>query len=152
MLRKIKVLALFLIIAFSVQAQSFFSPLPKAKPTINRPGVARQVETKPADMTAFRPIVNVASYLLGSSENALLSGGGISYQKLTFNESTGKWSSVWSINALAWGKVALNGTPDTKNFLYGLAVGVFNNLVLVGAATDGKKIYPTAGFGINLNN
>lgn len=152
MLQKIKLLAFFLILYCATQAQSFFTPLPKAKPTIARPGVARQTATTTADMTAFRPVINVASYLLGSSENALLSGGGVSYQKLTYNESTGKWSSVWSINALAWGKVALNGTPDTKNFLYGLAVGAFNNLILVGAATDGKKIYPTAGFGINLNN
>ena len=149
MLQKIKLLVLFLTVGFSIQAQSFFKPLPKA--TITRPGVARQTATTP-DMTAFRPVINVASYLIGSSENALLSGGGVSYQRLTFNESTGKWTSVWSINALAWGKVALNGTPDTKNFLYGLAVGAFNNLILVGAATDGKKIYPTAGFGINLNN
>jgi hypothetical protein len=151
MIQKIKLLAFFLILAGSTQAQSFFSPLPK-KTVITKSAVGRQVETKPADMTAFRPVINVASYLIGSTENALLSGGGVSYQKLTYNESTGKWTSVWSINALAWGKVALNGTPDTKNFLYGLAVGAFNNLILVGAATDGKKIYPTAGFGINLNN
>ena len=136
--------------SFCAKSQSFFKPLSKPKGPVGKQGVVKATATP--DITAFRPVVNVASYLIGSSENALLSGGGISYQKLTFNETTGKWSSVWSINALAWGKVALNGTPDTKNFLYGLAVGFFNNLVLVGAATDGKKFYPTAGFGISLNN
>jgi hypothetical protein len=144
---KINLIASLLMIGLSIQAQSFFKPLPK-KAIITKSAANA---TTP-DMLAFRPVINVASYLIGSSENALLSGGGVSYQKLTYNEESGKWTSVWSINALAWGKVALNGTPDTKNFLYGLAVGAFNNLVLVGAATDGKKIYPTAGFGINLNN
>ena len=148
-----KFIFILILIGFSLcaKSQSFFKPLSKPKGTVGKQGVVKQAATTP-DITAFRPVVNVASYLIGSSENALLSGGGISYQKLTFNETTGKWSSVWSINALAWGKVALNGTPDTKNFLYGLAVGFFNNLVLVGAATDGKKFYPTAGFGISLNN
>ena len=146
-----KLIFILILIGFSLcaKSQSFFKPL--SKPKAGKQGVVKQAAATP-DITAFRPVVNVASYLIGSSENALLSGGGISYQKLTFNETTGKWSSVWSINALAWGKVALNGTPDTKNFLYGLAVGFFNNLVLVGAATDGKKFYPTAGFGISLNN
>jgi hypothetical protein len=147
MRQKIKLLAFFLIIACSIQAQSFFSPLPKPK-------VARQITGTAADpsQNVFRPIVNVASYLIGSTESALLTGGGISYQHLQFNSSTGKWSSVWSINALAWGKVGVSGESDTKNFLYGIAGGFLNNLVMIGAATDGKKIYPTAGFGINLNN
>jgi hypothetical protein len=148
-----KIIFFFILVAFAhcARSQSFFSPLPKGKSTAARSIMAGQDVVEPTQ-TAFRPIVNVGSYLIGSPDNALLTGGGISYQKLQFNSATGKWTALWSINALAWGKVQLNGTSDTGTFLYGLAGGFLNNLVIVGAATDGKKLYATAGFGINLNN
>lgn len=149
MLSKINLIIALLVISCAVNAQSVFAPLPKPKTNVARITAGQAAEPT---QNAFRPVANIGSYLIGSAENALLTGAGISYQHLQYNSATQKWSAVWSINALAWGKVGINGTPDSKTFLYGLAGGFLNNLIMVGAATDGKKIFATAGFGINFNN
>ncbi len=50
-------------------------------------------------------------------------------------------------------KAPLDPTITNPNaFAYGLAGGIFNNLLLIGVATDGKNVFGTIGIGISLNN
>lgn len=145
MYKQIKLILLLSILAFSVHAQNFFKPL--EKPTVHH-SVIPQAVAAPQVQNAFRPVANIASYAI--PDNALMTGAGISYQHLQWNAESEKWTSVWSINALAWYKSSLAGDPNA--FAYGVAGGVFNNIIMLGAATDGHKVFATVGIGINLNN
>jgi len=144
---KLFLLAVSFVFATSCSAQSFFKPIPK--PWQKKIGDAFSLASDSL-MNAFRPIVNVASFGLPGSVG--LSGAGVSYQHLKFDLTSGKWNAIWSVNALAWYKVNLDGSVNNQSFAYGVAGGVFNNLLLVGAAYDGKKVFATVGVGISLNN
>lgn len=142
-------IVLFLSVS-ACSAQSFFRPIPK-------PGhsFTDKLSLAPGDsvINAFRPVVNMASFGLGSPGGAALTGAGVSYQHLSYSAATGKWTAIWSINALAWYKTPVDpSVPNPNAFAYGLAGGFFNNLILVGGAYDGKNIFATLGIGISLNN
>lgn len=143
----------FLAVGATASAQSFFKrlPAPNSKSfSITSDRAGNIVITEPVStMNAFRPIVNVASY--GVPGNTALSGAGISYQHLKFDETSQKWNAVWSINGLAWYSVPLSGNENNR-VAYGIAGGLMNNLLLVGVAYDGTKFLGTVGIGISLNN
>lgn len=144
------ILILMLLVASSVaRSQSFFKPL--QKPQIHRYSLSL-TDSSAAPITSenlFRPLVNIGSYSIPG--NSLLTGAGVSFSHLKFDSLSQKWNAQYSLNALAWYLSPLNGNNSTA-FAYGLAGGFFNNLILVGVATDGKKVYGTIGFGINFNN
>jgi len=127
--------------------QSFFKALPK-KQAAHGFSVSPTGQTT---MNAIRPVVNVASYSVPG--NRLMTGAGISYQHLSWDEPNQKWRSEWTVNALAWYFVPLNDEDQTNGKVaYGVSFGFFNNLIMVGGATDGKYGMATVGIGINLNN
>ncbi len=135
----------------AIQAQAFFKPMPK--PIAGRSVIAN-AQAAPTVQNAFRPVLNIASYAIG--DNSLLNGGGMSLQHLKYDEASDRWSSVWSINAVAWYKTSFSG--DGQAFAMGLTGGVFNNLIMIGV---GKTLtnnpgetgfFGTIGIGVNLNN
>lgn len=143
------VCALFAITA-TTNAQQFFKRVPK--PIAGRSVIAG-APAVPTIQNVFRPVLNIASYAIG--DNALLNGGGVSYQHLAYDASTEKWSSVWSVNAVAWYKSSFSG--DGQAFAAGLTFGFFNNLIMGGVGksftnTPGSGIFGTFGIGVNLNN
>lgn len=146
---KFKLLLLFsaVLLSFSCSAQSFFKPLPKLSKTDKFAlGVSAD-----STMNAIRPVANIASYGFSNGSGSVMSGAGVSYQHLKYDAIADKWTSVWSVNALAWYSAPLNSDQSTA-FAYGVAVGFLNNLILVGGAYDGHRVFPTLGIGISLNN
>src|SRR5580765_8022969 len=109
---KLLFLSLAVLIAGTVSAQSIgsiFKPVPKPAEAYLKhynikfgdPGAAS------ITMNALRPVANVASYGIGNAGGVALTGAGLGFQHLSFDDATQKWSAVYSINALAWYKAPL---------------------------------------------
>lgn len=142
----ILLIGISLVMTSTTNAQSFFKAVPK--PDM---GKLKLGEATPLTMNSFRPSVNLASYSVPG--NRLMTGVGVAYEHLAFDASTQKWNALWSINALAWYFAPIGNEDNTNGMVaYGIAGGFFNNLVLVGIATDGKYAFGTVGLGISLNN
>lgn len=140
---KLIFITIFSFLSFCAVSQSIFKPLSKpGRTAYGKLGVSAD-----STMNAIRAIANVASYAVPS--NLLLSGGGISYQHLRFNRAEDKWECLWSINSLAWITAGYN---DPSLVSYGMALGLLNNLVLVGVAVNKQNVMGTLGIGISLNN
>jgi hypothetical protein len=140
----ILLIGLSLAMSSATHAQSFFKALPKesAKYGAAAPG---------GTLNLFRPSINLVSYSVPG--NRLMTGAGPAYEHLKWDATSQKWDVVWSINAQIWYFAPLaSGSPTNGNVAYGLSAGVFNNLVLVGVATDGHYTFGTVGIGVNLNN
>lgn len=138
-------LILFSVMAVAASAQSPFKRLPK--PTISH-GIIPNAIPANSDLYAFRAIVNVPSY---TTDNALLMGTGAGYGHYKYNPDTDKMEAEWTINALIWDKVSLDGSANKP--AWGVAAGVWNNRILVGVATaEFRKYFATIGIGININN
>lgn len=146
---KYLIISLLLITTQICNAQSFFKPLPKPSRIYTlKFGLALAPDSV---INTFRPVANLASYGLSDGNGILLSGAGVSYQHLKWDATAQKWNAIYSINALAWYAAPLSSGQSTA-FAYGATVGFLNNLILVGAAYNGSKFFPTIGIGVSLNN
>lgn len=133
----------------TASAQGFFQH--RALPTSLRFGLTAgdsSTTVIPTVQNVFHPVVNVASYAITKAGQTLLTGGGVSYQHEKFNNASKAWDIQYSFNALVWYSVGVGGVTQNR-FAYGVAVGVLNNLLLVGGATDGQHVYFTLGIGLN---
>lgn len=149
---KIGLIALILTAATTTQAQFFQSV---KKPTAGQLRMRSATgETQPLTKFEFRPAVNLASYVISEdvAQASIITGAGVGAQWLKWNTDTEKWNILVSVNALAYGRVALGNQSNGQKFMYGASVGLFDNLVMVGFATDSKNGYATMGVGIPLNN
>lgn len=152
---KIKISIVALLVAFACTAHAqFFQSVKKPGGKELRGMSAIPGETQQLKKFEFRPSVNLASYVIGKDvkESSILTGAGISAQWLKYNTDTEKWNILVSINALAYGRVALGNETNGKKFMGGLSLGFFDNLVMAGFASDGLNGYGTLGVGIPLNN
>lgn len=134
--------------------QSFFGSVLKPKKA-NLLG--KSAVTPIADQTQkylLRPVTNIASYIIGKDvkESSIITGAGVGYENLKYDAATEKWKIVWSVNALLYGRIALGNESNGKKLLTGVSLGAFDNLIMVGYATDFKNSYGTIGVGIPLNN
>lgn len=147
-LRFSSILIVFILIATCSFGQSkFLKRIPPYQPTLIHIA-ADTVAIAPTVKNEFRPELNILSYAL--PDNSLLTGFGLSFQHLKWDAPTKKWKSQWSGNLLIWNKTSLDGKPGRAAI--GLAFGIMNNLILIGAANDFKTTFATVGIGINLNN
>jgi len=136
-------------------SQGFFGSVKKPSPQL-RSAVAK---TGTLITNEFRPIVNLIStgYQVNRHSDSTqpgvttLTGAGISYQHLKFNEATEKWNAIWSINAMAYIGTRISGEQMGTDW-YGLSFGIFDNKIHIGSATDFKNIVIDIGIGIPLNN
>lgn len=144
--------ALFAQTGFS---QSFFKSMPKVA-QVQKAHVFSMTlapTALPDSFTnAFRPIVGVAAF--SEPGNQLMTGAGVSYQHLKWDYSAQKWQSEWSVSGLAWAAGSVSPGPQTPAFAAGPALGLFNNLILVGGAYDftHKQWIAVLSLGISLNN
>jgi hypothetical protein len=161
----VSILAVFLLLANVTFAQSFFSPIPKpAQPAvIIHPRLSiGQVDsailkndtpvTGQATYVGFRP-TTTAVYGYNGSTSVLLIGIGASYEHDTYQQSTGKYYTDWSIAALAYGGGSTSQHPGDV-IAAGLNVSFLNKLLSAGVAYDfvGHRVFPTLGVSVSLNN
>lgn len=145
MKNSIAIIALLLAVA-TVNAQSFFKALPKT----NKLELGVSSGVFGTTQWNFRPVVNVVGY--STPGNQLSTGGGVGYELDSYDATTQKWTSVVSFDALGWYNVPLAQQNSTNIIGYGGAIGLFNNLLLVGYKYDGKNSNVIVGIGINFNN
>ncbi len=129
-----------LILSSACIGQSFVKPLPAVRTT----------SVFGTNKWNLRPVVNVVGYSVPG--NQLSTGGGAAYELDTYDAAAQKWSAVISFSALAWYNVPLAQQNPTNIIAYGGAVGLFNNLVLIGYKYDGTHSNVIVGIGINFNN
>jgi|SoiMethySBSTD1v2_1073268.scaffolds.fasta_scaffold492002_2 hypothetical protein len=153
-----KVFLFCLLIAGLSSHSQFFKPIPKPG------GVGVLAVTKKNE---WRPNVTIPALKIveSSRENAkadalllVSTGGGISWQKLTFDAASNKWRSTFSFSPatiLLSGNLAADNPIDLS---YAMTVGFFNNLLMVGAGYDLGKVEGRSRFfgllsiGVNFNN
>lgn len=149
------------IFCISMNAQSFFGSVPKPKNiqqvTLLKKGqplTALDIAVTETEKNLLRPVTNIASYIIGKDvkESSIITGAGVGYEHLKYNAATEKWNIVWSVNALLYGRIVLGNESNGKKLLSGISIGAFDNLLMVGYATDFKNSYGTIGVGIPLNN
>lgn len=157
-MKVIKLFTLFLLISSATSAQSFFGSIPKPQkstPQLVKALTASQVvEVTETEKNLLRPVTNIASYIIGKDvkESSIITGAGVGYQHLKYDASTEKWKIVYSFNALLYGRIALGNESNGKKMLTGFSLGAFDNLIMIGYATDFSNSYGTIGVGIPLNN
>lgn len=152
-----KILMLLLCVAFSLStsAQKIYKGIPPVGGTVTFEvevdGSLKQVTLSPdSTIHAIRPIANLVGY--AEPGNVLQTGVGISWQSLTWNSTTQKWYSNYSVSGLIW-----YGTPTGSSSIgsasYGFTVGILNNIILLGPAYNPalKKVQVIVGIGISLN-
>lgn len=157
----VKIVLFFIFSSCIVQGQSIFKPIPGPKFTSNNRQVMstfNRMELAHVDIqtdsfwTGLRPVVGVAAY--SQPGNQLMTGAGIGYQRNRWNYATEKWETLYSLNVLAWGAGSLSPGPQVPAFAFGPAVGLFNNLLIIGGGYDvthGQWI-GALSLGISLNN
>jgi len=151
------ILITLIIFSFNANAQllkaSTFRPLPKPEKTsVSEYGVTASNPT----ITAFR-FTPMAGYNLTTHQ--VQAGLGYGIQWMHFVDSTQKYYTTFSINAVGWANGNTTPTLEPPNFLsYGLTVGFLNQLVQFGIAytpsTNGTKgAYGLiVNFAVSLNN
>ena len=154
--------------------KKFFSPLPPPDRALREPipdtgpeqpePVAGLASTK----WEWRPTVTLPAFKIVESTREdskidvfVLSsvGGGISYQKLKFDDETQRWKSIFSwspITVLLAGN--LNDTDSPLDLSLATTLGFVNNLFMIGAGYDLGRVEDRSRFfgllsiGINFNN
>lgn len=127
----------------------FFHIIPK--PEVNFANLHLSLTTPNAGMWAWRPVATgpIVRYE-GNSVNATTIGGGIAYQHLVYDSTSGRWNSTISLSPLT----LLIGQNGGFDFSYASTVGFFNGLFVVGGGWDftNKKPFGLITANINLNN
>lgn len=155
-MQRIVLSILTILISYTGFSQSFFKPIPKPLMP-NRYSLALTSTTSSPDSTfvGFRPVVSVAVYGYTKQQgNSLFTGAGISYEHDTWNSSTSKWYTDWSVGALFYAGGAAAPTGPTAVEAAGLNLSFFNKLLSVGGAYNfqSQSFMPTIGLSISLNN
>lgn len=150
----LKILLVFLLIGLTStgQAQSFFKPIPKAR-TMFHAVYGDSVIASPAaqKMTAFRPVLNAATY--SEPDHVAMAGFGLSYQWLKYDVTTQKWQTTLSVAGLFYGGASI-ASPNQGIYAAGISLGFFNGWLNIGGAYNftTKKFGPTIGTNVQLNN
>lgn len=119
--------------------------------TVNTDGTTDEiVVTQDSTMNTIRPIANLLAYAYPG--NVVQTGGGISFQNLTWNIHTQRWYCNYSISAMAWYGASTN-TNNAISPSYGILGGILNNIILIGPAYNPilKKFQVVGGLGLNIN-
>lgn len=162
---RLTLLVFFLMFAlgtcFAQGLKQFFSPIPVPSEEF----LPSEGGIKPS--WKWRPIVTLPALKLtestrdGAELDALLltsTGGGISFQKLFFNEKDQRWESTFSWSPAT---LLLSGNLSAENPIdisYVTTIGFFNNLLMLGAGYDlgfvenRSRFFGVVSIGVNFNN
>lgn len=139
--------------ALSGFSQSFIHPIPKPIDYSNKEKVTTALPD--SSFTGFRPVVSAAVYGYTKAQgSALFTGAGVSYENDSWNNTTKKWYTNWSVGALFYAGGTSAPTGLSGVIATGLNVSFFNKLLSVGGAYnfEAKTFMPTLGVSISLNN
>ncbi len=130
-----KFLLFIIAICFSVtlNAQSFFKPIPKQHASISRiTGVLPDASTGDITFYALRPIASaVTLYIDGDVQAA--AGGGISYQNITQKASDGRNYVNYAFNLIVAAGGTVTNTDNKSNIGKAVAyISALNNTVGLG--------------------
>jgi hypothetical protein len=81
-----------------------------------------------------------------------MAGAGLPYQHLKWIPTTKKWYCEWSVSAMGWAGGSVAPSTPAQAVSYGIMVGFYNNLIMVGPALNGNKVQAVVSVGISLNN
>lgn len=151
----IRMLLFFIFSSSLVHGQSLFKRVPAPQFKVASQSLLfnpNELSTlQDSTWTGIRPILGVAAF--SEPGNQLMTGAGVGYQKLIWDYTTSHWSCQYSVSILAWAAGSVSPGPQIPAFAFGPAVGLFNNLVLVGGGYDfthGRWI-GALSFGVSLN-
>lgn len=155
-MKQITVLFLAVILAFSVNAQTkfvktdIFHRMEPPAQLMNEGKISQKVTFNSVafpDIATFRIIGPVAGY--GITKNNLVAGVGYGYNILHYVDSLSTYRSKVSFNGMLWGSAQLGVpslNPSSKNIIgVGPAVGVFNNILVIGYCWKAPLIAGTSG-------
>lgn len=151
---------IFLLTAFIVGfatfsgAQGIFRPLPKMN-AFPKHYKAIITDTLPATGTSFTGFrFSGPSVLYAFPNSSIFTGLGVSYENDTYNNTTGKWYTNWSVAAAGYagGQFAPQNVSGVTAL--GLSVSLFNKLLTVGVLYNltNKKFQGAVGPTVSLNN
>lgn len=158
MFKKITVLLFAVILAFAANAQIIFihtdvfhrvPPPTELLSKIQKTSITQKALANPQfpDIATFRIIGPVAGY--GITKNSLVTGVGYGYNILHYVDTLQTYHAKVSFNAMLYGSASLGVpslNPNNKNILgIGPAVGLFNNVLLIGYCWKAPLIAGTSG-------
>ncbi len=149
---KIIIFILFMMISGTVSAQ-FFSSQKKPNRYEFNERFKMNIVLPDTSISVFRPIANVAAFTIPGG--ILMTGAGISFQRLHFDWTTGKWYCNYSISAMGWAGSSLGDSAmkaKTSTFSYGVLIGIKNNLIMFGPIVNNGKLLFAVSIGVSLNN
>lgn len=138
-------LGLLIVTTISINAQSFFKPLPKLNESIN----GKMGVSSGSVLNSIRPVADITATV---SNGAQLAGGiGIGFQHNQWDASSQTWITEYSISGLIF--LGTNGNKITTTT--GLVVGIpgTNGIIQLGYGYDftGKQPVLLTGVGIKFN-
>jgi hypothetical protein len=96
---KVKLIIAALLITASVNAQSFFGPLPKANVYSDKLGIT-VVDSSKLSMNAFKPVVAVSALVSDGTE--LSGGAGVAYSHYVWDQASQSWVTIWYVGAVGF--------------------------------------------------
>ena len=154
---KLLICIALLFIGYSVNAQSFFKSIPPYRASNKYAKLSFSATTAMPDstFTGFRPVISAAVYGYTKAQgSALFTGAGISYENDTWNASTQKWYTNWSVGALFYAGGTSAPTGLSGVIAAGINLSFFNKLLSVGGAWNfqTQSVMPTIGVSVGVNN
>jgi hypothetical protein len=132
----------------------WFKPIPKPSSLKLDSPFFTPVIVKPITMTAWRPVASVplVRYQNGQFSTVTV-GGGIAWEYLQFNDTTGRWTSLVSLSPLTV-LTGVNVNGSNFSLSYAATAGFFNNLISIGYGYDivQKAPFFLVSVGVNFNN
>lgn len=145
-------IAALVLIAGYAKAQSPFRPLPKISHPAANPFAHATTRLPDSTFTGFRFTGPMVLYALPNS--TIFTGIGGSYEHDTYNSTTQKWYTNWSvaIGGYEGGQIAPSSLSAVT--AVGLSVAFFNKLLTIGVLYNitNKNVQGAIGPGVSLNN
>lgn len=152
-MKQLIILAIATIFAFTVNAQvkfvhtNVFHHIQPPSQLLSKTQKVSVSNSQFPDIATFRIIGPVAGY--GITKNSLVTGVGYGYNIFHYIDSLQTYRAKVSFNAMLWGSAQLGApslNPSNKNVIgIGPAIGVFNNILVIGYCWKAPLIAGTSG-------
>lgn len=137
---KFTLLAIFITFAINANAQSPFKRLAKPQRTYSLSATGNVVIPK---TTAWRFLSPILGY---TTDNQIVTGSGFGLNKLHWVDSTQKWYTDLSVNAMVYAGGRVNPSFNPNNIAsVGVSIGIINQLIIGGVAYNLPLIPGTKG-------
>jgi hypothetical protein len=138
-MKHLKIVILFLLIANLATAQSPFKRLQKPQRIYSLSAWNVSIPK----ITAWRFLSPILGY---TTDNQIVTGSGFGYNKLHYVDSTEKWYTDISINAMVYAGGRVNPSFNPNNIAsIGISIGLLNQLIILGPAYNLPILAGTKG-------